>query len=146
MVATGLRLVAEGKLMPPAGWRDNYTTEQRRAMAGMKPRLQSQLYEPKRRANLSAALQGHKPTRTGPHSPESLIKMSAAQKGKPRSPEYIANMREAQLGKKLSPETKAKLSAAGMGNQRLLGHKHSPETRAKMSASQRGKKHKKKQP
>ena len=90
MVASGLRLVAEGKLMPPTGWRDNYTTEQRHEMAGRKPRLQRQLAEPDRSAKISAALRGTHP------SPAARVKMSAAQRRK--GP--------------ISDETRARLSAS----------------------------------
>lgn len=55
-------------------------------------------------------------------SPESLVKKSAAMKGKPQS-----------------DAKRAKISAAMQGNKHNLGHKRSEETRAKMSAAQKGK-------
>lgn len=75
-------------------------------------------------------------------SPETIARMSAAQKGRIISDETRAKMRAAKLGKKRSPEsiakqklrtitaeTRAKLSATS------TGRRHTPETRAKIKAN-----------
>ena len=85
-------------------------------------------------------------------TPETLAKMSAAQKargskppsfkGKHHSEEAKAKISEARQN--ISPETRAKMSAAmqgnknGIGNKSRTGQKNSPETLAKMSASMMG--------
>ena len=91
---------------------------------------------------------------TGPHSSETIAKMSAAQTGKKRSPEAIAKTAAANTGQKRSSESKAKISAAKTGKKHgpespetkakksaaHTGKNQSPETKAKMSAAQTGKK------
>ena len=74
---------------------------------------------------------------SGPPTPETKAKMSAAHTGKKQSPEAIAKTAAANTGKTRSPETIAKISAAKKGKK--LGAQ-SPEHKAKMSAAQTGKK------
>lgn len=74
-------------------------------------------------------LVGYKPT------PETIARMSAAQRGKRLSPETIARRSAAIRGQKRSVETRARMSLASRGR------KHTPEACAKMAAAKRGKKH-----
>ena len=71
---------------------------------------------------------------SGPQSPETIAKKSAAQTGKTHSLETKAKISAAKTGKKLklSPETIAKMSAA------QTGKKRSPEQNARNSASKKG--------
>ena len=71
-----------------------------------------------------------------PHTLESRIKISVANKGKKRTEESKMKMRLAALGKVVSAETRAKLS--------LAGKNISDETRAKRSASHKARKNKQK--
>lgn len=66
-------------------------------------------------------------------TPETRLKMSAAQTGVPKSPAHCANISAAQKGRTFSSETRSKLSAA------QTGKKASTETRSKLSAAQKGK-------
>ena len=101
---------------------------------------------------------------TGPHTPETKAKISAANIGKTQTPEHIANNVAANTGKKRSPEHIANNAAANTGKKRTpesiakmtgkirspehcanisaakTGKTHSPETKAKISAANTGKK------
>jgi len=65
-------------------------------------------------------------------SPESIVKMSLANKGKRLSPETKAKMSAAHMGRQFSPETRAKISASNKGKE------HSAEAKAKMSIAHKG--------
>ena len=79
---------------------------------------------PETKAKISAAKTGKK------HTPETIAKMS----GKKQSPEHITNNAAAKIGKKQSPETIAKRVAANTGKKR------SPEAIAKTAAANTGQK------
>lgn len=70
-------------------------------------------------------------------SPETLAKMSAAQKGRTFSAESIMRMRKA-IRPGNSPEACARQAETMRGNKFALGLKHTDETKAKISASCRG--------
>lgn len=83
------------------------------------------------------------------HTEETILKMSAAQKGRAFSQETRLKMRAAKLGKKLSSEHKAKIAAGNTGGKRTAqqkiniangrtGIKHSNSSRARMSAAHLG--------
>lgn len=65
-------------------------------------------------------------------SPESIAKMSLANKGKRLSLETRTKMSIARMGRRFSPETRAKISASNKGKE------HSVEAKAKMSISHKG--------
>lgn len=60
------------------------------------------------------------------HSPEALVKIGAANKGRIRTPETIEKIRVGLIGRECAPETREKIGNA------KRGQKHSPETIAKM--------------
>lgn len=68
------------------------------------------------------------------HTPETIAKVSAGNKGKVRSAEFKAKVGDFWRGKKRSESNVAKLRAAN------LGKKHSAETREKIGLVQRGRK------
>jgi len=90
----------------------------------------------------------------GRRSPETLVKMSSAHKGRKRLPfteEHKANISAALTGKKLSPAHCLKISEAQRGKKRVFsaahrlalsvaqtGKKHSAETLAKVASTSRG--------
>lgn len=96
---------------------------------------------PETRLKLSAAQTGKKA------SPETRAKQSAVKKGKPLSPEHIENARLARIGFLVSEETKAKISAAwtderkaafaeqNLGNVYGIGNKRTPDGQARVTAS-----------
>jgi len=74
------------------------------------------------------------------HSPETILKMSAAHKGhvnKPLTAEQRAHSSEVHMGHFVSQETRAKLSKANKG---VVRGPHTAEHIAKISAANRGKK------
>ena len=88
---------------------------------------------------------------SGPHSPETRAKQSAAHIGKIISPETRAKQSAARTGKTISTEHKIKIGAAHAGKKQSpehiakrvaaqTGKTHSPETKAKISAARTGKK------
>ncbi len=60
------------------------------------------------------------------------------QKGQHPSPETLARMSAAQRGHAVSGATRAKISAVNRGNQYHAGHRHSEQTKAKLSAMGKG--------
>jgi group I intron endonuclease len=88
------------------------------------------------------------PTQRKPHTEETKLKISKANKGRKHSAEHRAANSARQKGnqnmkgKKHSDESKAKMSAAKKG--KPISYKrqgHSDETKAKMSAAKKGKKY-----
>lgn len=73
----------------------------------------------------------------GKASPETLVKMSEALKGRKLSEDHIAKISSANRGKVRSEEIKEKMS------ERMLGFKHSEETKVKISKTSTGRKHSK---
>lgn len=87
------------------------------------------------------------------HTPEAILKMSAAHLGKTVGLEHRAKLSAALKGRIFSDDTKAKISAAKTGKKRLpftdkaklnmsaatKGRVHSPESRAAMSVAHKGK-------
>jgi len=65
-------------------------------------------------------------------SPESIVKMSIANKGKRLSLETRAKISASNIGRQFSPETRAKISASNKGK------KHSTESKTKMSIAHKG--------
>ena len=77
-------------------------------------------------------------------SAETLIKMSAWQKGKPKPPhseETKAKMSRSHLGRKHSEESRRKIGLSKRGNRYSLGKTTSASARALISAAMRGKRH-----
>lgn len=72
------------------------------------------------------------------HNPETIKKISEANKGRLISEEQRRKLRDSQTGRHMSEETKLKISKSLIGNKRTLGYKHSEETKAKISKSHMG--------
>lgn len=106
------------------------------------------VYTPEQRAKSSAIRKGIK---HGPHSAETIAKLSALHKGRPKSESHRLKLRTANLGKVQSPEARAKNSAANKGRivsdsarQKLSlafkGRTRSADHCRKISLSKKGKK------